>query len=123
MKLKQYLKNLDTFDVYYDVSFTLHDYNDIDTDFFYISWLSDNAYNKLYPSYSIEDPDETIVVDIATIKHIKSIPDWLLDIPGYCYSHSLSTRDELGIRIADIEIYTDRIMDLYLQNNKSTEEK
>lgn len=121
MKLKQYLKNLDTFDVYYDVSFTLDDYNDIDPDFFYLSWLSDNSYNKLYPSYSIEDQDAIIVVDIAKIKHIKSIPDWLLDIPGYCYSHSLSTRDELGIRIADIEIYTDRIMDLYLQNNKSTE--
>lgn len=121
MKLKQYLKNLDTFDVYYDVSFTLHDYNDINPDFFYLSWLSDNAYNKLYPSYSIEDPDAIIVIDIANIKHIKSIPDWLLDIPGYCYSHSLSTRDELGIRIADIEIYTDRIMDLYLQNYKNTE--
>ena len=133
MKLKQYLKNLDTFDVYYDVSFTLHDYtdydtsftvhdyNDINTDFFYLSWLSDNAYSKLYSIYSIEDPDSTLVVDIAQIKHIKTIPDWLLDIPGYCYSHSLSTRDELGIRIADIEIYTDRIMDLYLQNNKNTE--
>ena len=35
MKLKQYLKNLDTFDVYYDVSFTLHDYNDTDPDFFW----------------------------------------------------------------------------------------
>lgn len=133
MRLKQYLKKLNAFDVDYDVSFTLHDYtdhdtsftvhdyNDIDTDFFYLSWLSDNAYNKLYPTYSIEDPDATLVVDIAQIKHIKTIPDWLLDIPGYCYSYSRLTRDELGINMVDIEIYTDRVMHLYLQNNKSTE--
>lgn len=122
MRLKQYLKKLNAFDVDYDVSFTVHDYNDIDTDFFYLSWLSDNAYNKLYPTYSIEDPDATLVVDIAQIKHIKTIPDWLLDIPGYCYSYSRVTRDELGINMVDIEIYTDRVMHLYLQNNKSTEE-
>ena len=77
MKLKQYLKNLDTFDVYNHVSFTLHDYNDTDPDFFYLSWLSDNAYNKLYSIYSIEDPDSTLVVDIAQIKHIKTIT-WLV---------------------------------------------
>lgn len=130
MRLKQYLKRLDAFNVDYDVSFilhdytdhdtsfTVHDYNDIDTDFFYLSWLSDNAYNKLYP---IEDPDATLVVDIAQIKHIKTIPDWLLDIPGYCYSCPMITRDELGINMVDIEIYTDRVMHLYLQNNKNTE--
>ncbi|QCW07630.1 hypothetical protein [Lactococcus phage CHPC971] len=118
MRLKQYLKKLNVFDVDYDVSFILHDYNDIEPDFFYLSWLSDNAYNKLYPTYSIEDPDATLVVDIAQIKHIKTIPDWLLDIPGYCYSYSRVTRDELGINMVDIEIYTDRIMHLYLQNNK-----
>lgn len=121
MSLRTYLKELDKFNINYDISFTLHDYNDTDPDFFGLSWLSDNAYSKLYSIYSIEDSDSTLVVDIAQIKHIKSIPDWLLDIPGYCYSHSLSTRDELGIRIADIEIYTDRIMHLYLQNNKNTE--
>ncbi|ABV91234.1 hypothetical protein LaP1706_gp27 [Lactococcus phage 1706] len=121
MRLKQYLKKLDAFNVDYDVSFILHDYNDIDTDFFYLSWLSDNAYNKLYPTYSIEDPDATLVVDIAQIKHIKTIPDWLLDIPGYCYSYSRVTRDELGVNVVDIEIYTDRVMHLYLQNNKNTE--
>ena len=121
MSLKQFLKKLDTFDVEYDVSFTGFDYNDIDPDFFYLSWLSDNAYNKLYSIYSIEDPDATIVVDISQIKHIKTIPDWLLDIPGYCYSHSLITRDELGINIVDIEIYTDRIMHLYIQNKQNTE--
>lgn len=120
MSLKQYLKYLNEIDADYDVSFTLHDYNDIDPDFFYLSWLSDNAYNKLYPIYSIEDPDATLVVDIAQIKHIKSIPNWLLDIPDYCYS-SMDTRDELGINIIDIEIYTDRIMHLYVQNNKNTE--
>ena len=122
MRLKQYLKKLNAFDVDYDVSFILHDYNDIDPDFFYLSWLSDNAYNKLYPIYSIEDPDATLVVDIAQIKHIKTLPDWLLDIPGYCYSHPMITRDELGINMVDIEIYTDRVMHLYLKNNKSTEE-
>ncbi|MDN5651023.1 MAG: hypothetical protein L0G51_00185 [Lactococcus lactis] len=121
MSLKQYLKQLNEIDADYDVSFILHDYNDVDPDFFYLSWLSDNAYNKLYPIYSIEDPDATLVVDIAQIKHIKTIPDWLLDIPGYCYSYPMITRDELGINMVDIEIYTDRVMHLYLQNNKSTE--
>ena len=121
MSLKQYIEQLNEIEADYDVSFILHDYNDIDPDFFGLSWLSDNAYNKLYPIYSIEDQEATLVVDIAQIKHIKTIPDWILDIPNYCYASPLRTRDELGINIVDIEIYTDRIMHLYIQNNKNTE--
>lgn len=121
MSLKQFLNQLNEIDADYDVSFILHDYNDIDPNFFGLSWLSDNAYNKLYPIYSIEDPDATHVVDIAQIKHIKTLPDWLLDIPDYCYTSPLRTRDELGINIVDIEVYTDRIIHLYIQNNKNTE--
>lgn len=121
MSLRTYLEGIDKLNINYDISFTLSDYNNIDPGFFFNSWLSDGAYNKLFPMYSIEDPDALVVEDIAAIKHVKELPDWLLDIPNYSFKELEHNRCEYGVNLLDVEIYTDRVMHLYLKNNKNTE--
>lgn len=121
MSLRTYLKELDKLGINYDVSFTLSDSNNLDPGFFFNSWLSDGAYNKLFPMYSIEDPDAVVVEDIAAIKHVKQLPEWLLDIPEYGFKELKHNRCEYGVNLLDIEIYTNRVMHLYLQNKQNTE--
>lgn len=116
--LVEYINELDSIGMEYDVSFILSDLQGLDDNLFYNSYMSDKLYNKLYNGYSVEMENE-IPTDISFIKHIKSLPECFGKLGIQDFRVNTETLNDMGIEFYDIEIlFTKNTIEAYYNEYK-----